>query len=140
MREIARVLKPGGVLIATMLNERSPYRAWQSHGYWKFQNGIKKLFRLIKGMGHRKEGPIRRGEKRKRPESKLYSEEAFRHLITSEGIEVEDVLYYDFNLFLSPLDVRFPKISVFLSRKLEPLCRSKLKCLGTGFILKCRKN
>jgi len=139
MSESGRVLKPEGILIATMLNKRSPYRIWQSHGYWKFQNGIKKLSRLIRPMSDRPQGSMKNGDKRKRPEIKLYSERAFRRLITASGVEVEDVLYYDFNLFFSPLDIRFPRGSVWLSRRLELLCKSRLKCLGTGFMLKCRK-
>jgi len=139
MGEIRRVLKPNGVFIATMLNKNSLYRIWKRYGYWKLQRGMNKLSNLIKKMTKRQEGAINNGGEKKGLKSRLYNEKTFRHLITSNKIRVENILYYDFNIFLAPLDLRFPRASVFVSKKLESLCRSKLKFLGTGFMLKCRK-
>jgi ubiquinone/menaquinone biosynthesis C-methylase UbiE len=132
MKEIERVLKPKGIVIATMLNRLSPYRIWQRFVYWKIKMGVYKIMCLIKRRSH--------DQGTEKCKMTLYSEAAFRHLLTSGGLEIEDVVYYDFNLFLSPMDSLFPRASVFLSRKLEFLCRSKWNSLGTGFILKCRKN
>jgi ubiquinone/menaquinone biosynthesis C-methylase UbiE len=132
VNEIVRVLKPKGIVIITMLNGMSPYRLWQRFVYFKLWNIINKLVWIING--------IRNGQKRKKSKHTIYRETAFRHLLTSGGLMIEDILYYDFNLFFSPLDSLFPAASVFISSKLEFLCRSKLKSLGTGFILRCRKN
>jgi ubiquinone/menaquinone biosynthesis C-methylase UbiE len=129
--EIVRVLKPKGIVIITMLNGMSPYRIWQQLLYWKIINIKNRL--IIKTT----DGNNSQGEKRSKVT--LYKEKDFRNLLVSHGLEVEDALYYDHNLFFSPLDALFPRTSVLLSRKLEFLCRSKLKYLGTGFILKCRK-
>ena len=134
MREIIRVLKPKGIVIITMLNGKSLYRIWQRYIYGKLINGINKLMRLIIRTKNDQET-----QRLIRPKTRLYNEKAFRHLLTTEGLEIEDIVYYDFRLLLSPLDTRFPGVSVFLSGKLEFLYRSKFKFLGTGFIFKCRK-
>jgi len=130
--EITRVVKPRGIVIATMLNGVSPYRMWQQFVYWKLKNGLSKLKRLT--------GRIKNTSGPSNPTTMLYPEPAFRHLLTSNGLDIEDVVYYDFNLFFPPLDARFPRLSVCLSRKLEFLSRSKLKFLGTGYIVKSRKS
>jgi ubiquinone/menaquinone biosynthesis C-methylase UbiE len=130
--EIARVLKPKGIVIATMLNGMSPYRVWQRYIYWKAKNGIDKLTCLRNG--------IKNGRKPARATVRIYREADLRDLLTSKGLKVEDIVYYDFNVALAPLDARFPRAAAFLSRKLEILGRSKLKFLGTGYIMKCRKN
>ena len=75
----------------------------------------------------------------KRPQSVSYGEKAFLELLTSGRMEVEDFLYYDFNIIPSPLDAKMPRVSVSLSETLEWLCRSKFRFLGTGFMAKCRK-
>ena len=134
MKEIARVTKMNGIVIVTMHNPFSPYRVWLRYGFGKLRNALNKLVRLIKG---RRNGQGAKAPQR--PVSRVYSEKALRHLFASEGVRVEDVVYYDFNLFFAPLDALLPDASVYVSRKLEFLCRTKLKCLGTGFIIKGKK-
>jgi hypothetical protein len=48
-------------------------------------------------------------------------------------------VYYNFKVFLEPLDRWFPHASVRVSRRLESLGRGPLRRLGTGFIVKARK-
>ena len=131
MNDIGRVLKPNGVFIVTMLNSVSPYRIWERYIYWKIINFRSKINRL----------KIKEKDRESTKGSKmiLYTETVFRDLLTNVGLAIEDVVYYDFNLFIPPMDSFFPKASVFISKKLEYMCRSKLKFLGTGFIIKCRK-
>lgn len=130
--EVARVLKPKGIIIVTMLNKNSLHRLWQRFGYAKLNNKVRELGHLLTGE---KNIP---GSKRL--ELSLYSETTFRNLVTSIGFEIEDLMYYDFDVLLPLMDSLFPKISVSLSNKLEILCRSKIKFLGVGFMLKCRKS
>jgi len=135
MREIARVLKPKGTIIVSMHNRISPYRLWFRYGFGKLKNGANKVKRLIIGKRTDMETTAS-----KRLLFRVYGDKAFRQLLAAERLRVEDTVYYDFNVFFVPLDALFPRASVYLSRKLEFLCRSKLKLIGTGFILKCRKN
>ena len=58
---------------------------------------------------------------------------------TENNREIEDVVYYNFNIFIQPLEHFFPRLSVFVSQKLEFLCRSKFKWIATSFIVKAKK-
>jgi SAM-dependent methyltransferase len=147
--EISRVLKPGGTVIVSMLNPRSPYRIWQASVYPRIRR-FQEIFsepRLLIQRIKRKIGKLRHSENRLPHTQKapippfgMYSLKRFLELLIPNGLTVQDIVYYDFNLFLKPLDERFPRLSVLINRKLEFLCRSKLKVLGTGFIVKGRKD
>lgn len=137
IQEVARVLKPNGVFIATMHNPKSPYRIWDKYVYEKFINEREKLGQILKRT--KVGSDTDPGVGSKQPLSAIYSEKTFLQLLTTAGLKTEDVLYYDFNLFPPPLDVKMASISVSMSRRLEFLCRSKLKFLGTGFMIKSRK-
>lgn len=138
IRDVARVLKQNGILIATMLNKNSPYRLWRSYVWWKATGAVNKLVRLIKGSVSQRERV--EGTVSEMPRTVRYGEKALKELLTRVGLSVEDVAYYDFEVIPAPLDEKIPRISSFLSSKLEFLCRSKLRFLGTGFMVKCRKN
>lgn len=137
VREVARVLKPNGILIATMLNAASPYRLWQTHGYWKLRTGMRKLGRMARGG--RCPQAVAAAPGAQRPCCVHLKAKAFRQLLTAGGLKVEDLLYYDFNLIPAPLDAKIASASVALSSRLEFLGRSWIKFLGTGFMLTCRK-
>lgn len=138
IREVARVLKPGGILIATMLNKTSPYELYDHYIHGKLSGGIRKLVRLIRRLAKRRDEMRYAGPKR--PLTRLLGEKAFQKLLTSEGLRVEDTLYYDFHIIPPPMDSIMPRVSLFLSRNQEFLCRSKLKFLGRGLMVKGRKN
>jgi 2-polyprenyl-3-methyl-5-hydroxy-6-metoxy-1,4-benzoquinol methylase len=112
VRQIRRVLKPNGILILSLLNKISPYRLWENMGF-----------------------AIRR---RTRPE-KMFTERYCRTLLQANGFEIVDLLYFDFNLLLRPLDQLYPRWSVRISQRLESLRRSSLKWLGTAFLVKARR-
>jgi ubiquinone/menaquinone biosynthesis C-methylase UbiE len=133
VREIVRVVKPGGAVVISMLNPLSPYRLWLRYGRGKLCNAANRLRRLGRGTTS---GPG--GGARMRPFSREYTERALRRLVASGGLVIEDIVYYDFNVLPAPLDTRWSRASVRLSRRLECLGRSGLRRLGTGFILKAR--
>lgn len=131
--EITRVLKPQGLFVVTMQNGYSPYRLWQRFVYWKAKN----LFQKINNIFSRPKVntvPKTGGEPRY---FKLHPYRELQKLLVNNNLRVKDLLYYDFNLFIPPLDNLFCRMSVFVSRNLEVLARGKLKFLGTGYILKC---
>jgi ubiquinone/menaquinone biosynthesis C-methylase UbiE len=145
VREIARVLKPGGTVIATMLNPRSPYRIWDASVYPKLKR-LKEIIREPEYIRNRvtKTRRLKNGVQNfnriSKPTLKMYTQTAFVQFLNANGLKIQDIIYYGFNLFIKPLDHRFPELAVFLGSKLEFLCRSKLKFLGTGFIVKARKD
>lgn len=125
IREVARVVRPGGIVITTMLNKLSPYRLWE-HA----------IYQTVRDLQARRRGCRAVAEPRLR---RLYTERAYRRLLAANQLRPVDVVYYDFNLFLRPLDVKAPRKAVFVNEKLQPLARSRLRWLGTGFIVKARK-
>lgn len=137
VQETVRVLRPGGTLIATMLNKTSPSELWERYVHGRVSSCIRKVGGLLK---KRKKGRERRVmQKSERPVARLLAEKAFRRLLASGGLEIEDTLSYDFKLVPPPWDSLMPRESLWLSRNLEFLCRSRLRFLGRGLILKCRK-
>jgi ubiquinone/menaquinone biosynthesis C-methylase UbiE len=129
LEEITRVLKPQGLFIVTMLNGNSPYRLWQRLVYWKAKN----LKKNLKNWLLRLTSP----PPPKKVNCKLHCKEELQRLLTNNRFNIVDFLYYDFNLFISPLDTMFGKTSVLVSRRLKVLARSKLGFLGTGCMYKC---
>jgi len=137
IREMTRVLRPGGILIATMLNRMSPCALWERWVHLKLSLALGKAVRIIKTPRLESAAPgVNRGM---RPRTLLLGEGAFRNLMTSGGLRIEDALAYSFCLIPSPLEALVPRLSVFVSRNLECLCRSPLRFLGRGIMVKCRK-
>ncbi len=131
MAEVARVAKPGATVIVTMQNKFSPYRLWLNIPFRIFTSAMGKLKRQFKNRAS--DTP-----KLARPQQLAFrslKERDLRELLDSCGLTIEDVLYYDFNLFFHPLDRLFSNASVFLSQRLENLSRSPLRHLGTGYIV-----
>jgi 2-polyprenyl-3-methyl-5-hydroxy-6-metoxy-1,4-benzoquinol methylase len=137
IHEVDRVLKPGGCLICTMLNKWCPYFLWGRWIQGRLSNALRKAGWRIKGQQRRKEGMEAKWARR--PSTKMLEEKDFRKLLITNGFRIEDALYYSFRIIPPPLDSLLPRASVFVSRKLEFLCRSPLRFLGQGNIIKCRK-
>ena len=136
MTEFARVVKPNGHVIVTMQNASSPYRLWSRYAFEKLLNGREKCMCFLRGERHGRSG----GEPRRRPAFRVHSARRLRDAFASAGVSVEDVLYYNFNVFFPPLDTLFPRGSVYVSRNLESHSSCPLKYLGTDFIVKGKKD
>ncbi len=137
LAEIARVTRPGATVIITLPNKWSPYRLW--HRLLNRVFGALERFFLNSKQLTQIEfmvGPFTKGVSHHE-----YSEWAYRRFLRRQGFSTVDVCYYNYKLFLTPLDKRFPNATVRLSRALECLGRVPLLCmLSTAFIIKARKN
>ncbi|QQG37902.1 MAG: class I SAM-dependent methyltransferase [Candidatus Kaiserbacteria bacterium] len=123
LQEARRVLKQGGTLIITFPNYASPWRALNRVGLF--------LVRALRAvLGRQKIGPVTHRE---------YTRERAYELLRKNGFAPEQARYYNFKLVPYPFDVWFPRITVAQSRILEPLDRTFLRWLGTGFIVEARK-
>ena len=125
VKEMARVLKPGGRAIITLPNKLSPYRIWDRIILRRPITSLAK--RLIR---YKKKSTLIHRE---------YTERSYSNLLASERLNATDIIYYNFKLMLFPFDILLPRLTVSLSRRLERLSRGRLKFLGTGFIVKADK-
>jgi len=128
VREMARVVAPGGRVVISMHNRFSPYRLWLRHGYWKVANRWNRLRSREKGRNSA-------SDEKPRAKLQLLSQHKLAGIARKYGLEIADVIYFDFNLLLPPLDIYFPSLAVGIAERLEGLCRSRLRYLGSAYLL-----
>jgi ubiquinone/menaquinone biosynthesis C-methylase UbiE len=131
IKEMMRVIKKDGTLIITFPNLYSPYAAWRAFVFYPIVNFLKPIYYSI----------LRRPQTPSLLSSfvKLYTGRSATELVKRYSGEVTDVVYYNFNVFLSPLDEIFPRLSMWLTKRLEKYRSGKLRWLGSSFILKVKK-
>lgn len=136
LSEIARVLKPGGIAIFSFLNASSPYWIWvdyilpQLKFLWKNVKAIIKRTKFVSFKECLGEGlPTRKFRLGERTE-----------LLQATGLSVVGSTYFSLNIFLAPLDARFPHQMIRVSAKLEHLLQKPLfDWLGMGFVIAVQK-
>jgi ubiquinone/menaquinone biosynthesis C-methylase UbiE len=133
IREMVRVLKPGGVLIVSVANLLSPYAWWKNYGYYPL---VAVWHRVRKGLG---DPTMTAGRVRSVPLRRLYSRRSAGRLLASEGARVTETVPYYFNVFLSPLDELLPRAALRVTERLEEGQWSRLEWLASGWILKGTK-
>jgi len=118
LSELARVTRPGGTVIVSMLNPRSPYRLCE---------------RLIQRLRNSPSAHpfMPRIEH-------LYTVEQIGALLRGNGLLPDRIVYYDMNLCPPPFDQRFPRFAQDVAERFEFLARSPLRALGTAFVVRCR--
>jgi SAM-dependent methyltransferase len=104
--EVARVLRPGGVFVFSMLNRWSPYRIADD------------LFRT-------NSQPCR-----------VFSTRHANRLLARHALARDNCSFYDFNLLIAPLDHRLPRLARTLQQKLGILGGTPLRWVGTAFVMK----
>ena len=113
LKEIARVVKPRGLVLISLLNRLSPYWLWKHLAHKRSRQSV----------------PIRE-----------FTESASRAMMQKHGLKLEETNYYGFNVFPFPLDRRFPHIAVRTAERLERLNRGSLRWLGNAFIIVARRH
>ena len=124
IREMARVLEPGGVAIISMPNRCSPFVRWNRLVYKPAQ----RLLRAITGRGSPEELAHRE-----------YLERDYFRQLERHGFAADRAVYYNFKLVPSPLDRWLGGFTVWSSRRLEPLAHGAFRWLGTGMLIKAVK-
>ena len=129
--EMARVLRPLGALLISFPNIMSPYTLWRSHVFYVTIGYLKRL--IVAASGRPPQLDLCSA-------ATLWTLGAASRMMHRFVGEVKQVVYFNFELLLSPLDELFPKQALWLARRLEPLRNSGLRGLGAGFLLKAQKH
>lgn len=103
LTEISRVTRPGGLVLATMLNPTSPYRFVEWHVY----KPAKRILSSLKDSSRAKFK--RRGTAGST--LKTYSARRLSRIMASADLRPVDVLYYDINFLVPPLDRYFRRLT-----------------------------
>jgi ubiquinone/menaquinone biosynthesis C-methylase UbiE len=125
--EMARVLKPGGLLIVSFPNYWAPWRIWSR--FVMFLTSLpRRLYKRLTGNpGHY----ITHRE---------YTLRTAKAWFTHAGVTPTRAWYYNFKLIPWPLDQALPRITVAQSKLCESLDTTPLRSLGTGFNLSGTKS
>lgn len=132
LSEISRVASPDATVIVSMHNASSPSQWWSNHVWGRAQRIASRVWRFGRP------GPD--CEERPRAQSVIRSERQMRRFCETAGLQVVDVVYYDFNVLPPPLDAVLPTAALWLSERLQRLSRSPFRFLGSAFLVKCRKS
>lgn len=94
LHEIARVVRPGGLVVVTMLNPLSPYRLVEWCLYWPFLRVLGRVERLLGRPRHAADVSGIRAI----PLARL------RRMMRESGLTPQDTVHYDVTPLVPPLD------------------------------------
>jgi ubiquinone/menaquinone biosynthesis C-methylase UbiE len=132
--EMARVLRPGGVLVFTLPHHWSPSSLWTGYVYLRVMNALRPWYLRLTRQPRPKQPVARPGERQQFRYSEHWPE---RHL--PPDVAVEDVVFTLFRVLPTPLDRLLPALEMSLLRQLEPLGRGPLRWIGAALVIKARK-
>jgi len=128
LREIARVVRPGGMVVATMLNPASPYRLFEWCVYWPALRLLGRVERLL--------GVTRHGA----PASGIRAVRLgrLRRMLREAGLSPQDAVHYDVTTLLPPLD-RLVRRRQWYNHPERTVSRGALRWLGTAYLVTARR-
>lgn len=129
LKEMARVLKPGGSLIISVPNRFSPALLWRNYVFYPLVALLRPVYRRIRRVERH---DVIRGHRR-------YDRRTFAATLARHGCEVTDVGYCVYNAFLPPLDSLFPALATASMRRAEALHETFLGPLGKTLVVKAKK-
>lgn len=131
--EISRVTRPGGLVIVTMLNPLSPYRATEWFVYWPMRRVLGAIERSFGVPAVRRHG-VRATGIRAFPAGRL------RRLMGQAGLRPVNRVYYDLRLVVPPLD-RLPYVVRNAEHTAEErtITRGWRRWMGSGYLLAARR-
>jgi ubiquinone/menaquinone biosynthesis C-methylase UbiE len=131
IRELARVLRPGGTLLVAFPNRVSPYAWWKNDVYYPALARVRPVVYRVLRRPVLPALPAGRAH--------LHVVASATRILAGAELTVTDAAYYYFNPFLSPVDEVLPRWTLGPVQKLARLRTTPFRWLGAGFILKARK-
>jgi ubiquinone/menaquinone biosynthesis C-methylase UbiE len=131
--EMLRVLRPGGTLLITFTNVRSPYSWWKKRVFYPGVAVYHAFSRNHASSRDPKTPPPDAGKRM------LFTRVGACRLLQTAGADVAYIEGYYFNVFLSPLDELFPRSALLVTRKFEEGIWKAPEWVASGWIVKARK-
>lgn len=132
LREMVRILKREGTLLVSFPNLVSPYAVWRKFVFYPVVRRLRPIYLTL--TGHPQPHPM------PTTYARLHKARKTIELVQENKAKVTEIVYFYFNIMLSPLDELFPRMALRTSEALERLRGGPLRWLGAGFILKARKS
>ena len=129
LREMSRVTRPGGLVLATMLNPTSPYRLTEWFLYWPFLRGLGLLERTFGVPEGRRHGVARTG-------IWAYTPHQLVELMAAAGLGAERVTYYDLTPLVPPFDRWWHG---WVDRPARTVTHGPRKWTGTAYLVTARQ-
>jgi 2-polyprenyl-3-methyl-5-hydroxy-6-metoxy-1,4-benzoquinol methylase len=124
LAEFLRVVRPGGLVVASFPNSHSPYAQWTT-------TVVRPLLKVVRA---RSSAPTALPTT-----AILRSPAAACALFEEAGARVTGVVHYHHNVMLTPLDELLPTTTARLAARFERLHKTRWSFLGIGFLVAGRR-
>lgn len=131
--ELARVTRPDGLVVLTMLNPLSPYRAFEWFAYWPALRMLGRIERLLGVRPDRRHGACRSG-------IRALTSQRLSRALTETRLQPADVVFYDITPLVPPLDKVVRRWTRrWRTRPETTVSRGRRRWLGTGYLVAARR-
>jgi SAM-dependent methyltransferase len=133
LHEVARVTRPGGLVVVTMLNPKSPYRLFEWGVFWPARRTLGALERAVGVPPSRRHGARRTGIVALTPRR-------LRELLWRAGLQPEEVIAYDVTASVPPFDRLARRWDrSWREHPEKTIARGAKRWLGTGYLIAARR-
>ncbi|MFE6615923.1 class I SAM-dependent methyltransferase [Amycolatopsis sp. NPDC057786] len=128
LRELDRVVRPGGIVLVSMLNPLSPYRLFEWGVYWPFLRLLGRVEGLLGRSPERRHGV---------PKSGIRALSAGRlcRQVRAAGLSPVDVVHYDLTPSVPPFDRLLGKWTRRRERPADTVTRGFRRWMGTAYLV-----